>query len=175
MKKLRHCNFEQGQGTVEFALVIVILIPLLFAIIDFGWIGYQYITFDYSYQMSSWELSVDESDSDVKNYSPKYVRGYKAVNSIRNGMLENSYGLKQENLNVYNAQIKLWTDVREHKYPAYYQSAYETSTSYYRKMIITANIEYLIEPVTFFGQSLFHDGIVVKKQLIRERLKSMVS
>lgn len=177
-------RLESGQGTVEFAFVILILIPLVIVIIEFSWIGYQYIAFDYGYQISSWNVSITENEEEFSNSSPKYISGYYASSLIKNSMISSSPHLNENLLKINNASIKLWTEKKSNKYPAIrtynyeigdWSYNYETEGWYYRKMIINANVKYSIMPITFIGKQLFGQEIIINKKLKRERLNSRVN
>ena len=44
---------ETAGVMVEFALTFILFIMTVFAVIDFSWVGFQRLSFDYSYQIAS--------------------------------------------------------------------------------------------------------------------------
>lgn len=152
---------ELGQAMVEYALTIIMFIFVLFSIIDLGWIGFQYISFDYSYQYSSWVVNVNDTNIDLnRNYY-----GYYYDNLIKTNILDNAVGIKSSNLDVYYTNINLTTKVSTVINPDKTKS-----TNKRRYMRITSVIEYTIKPLTPIGEMLYGSEIKWTKNLDRLRL-----
>jgi hypothetical protein len=64
-KKRRHSNKEEGQAALEFALVLPLFLLLIFAIIDFGWLFYNYINVENSARNAARIACVEYSDCAV--------------------------------------------------------------------------------------------------------------
>lgn len=146
---------------VEYGLTIVMFVFLIFSIIDLGWIGFQYISFDYSYQYSSWKIVV--SDPNI-NY-PYTYSGWAYNNLVRANIADNAVGINVSNLSVKNTVIKLTTENQNVTNP---DGTHETHKRRY--MQITAVIEYTIKPLTPIGELLYGSTIKWTKNLDRLRL-----
>ena len=154
---------ETAGVMVEFALTFILFIMIVFAVIDFSWVGFQRLSFDYSYQMASWNI-YKAYDSD----GTQYVVGHEAKNLIRNNIAEGAVGLKKENLKVDNAKITLSTEKRTITNP---DSSKQTERR--RHMDIVAKVSYTIMPLTPLGEMMFGEKIVMGKELRRHRLLSV--
>lgn len=156
---------ESGQSMVEFALVLPVFLMILFAIIDFSWIGYQYICFDYSYREASWELSIDNDQIEQE----RYINGKDATQLILRNVKNSALGIITDNLTVSNAKIHLWSNKKTDHYPGA-GSKYEDKTNYWRYMELTANLKYKIYPITPLGKLFIKDALVYTKKVDKTRL-----
>ena len=163
MRKLLNKSFkrEKGQAMVEFALVIGIFLLLSMAILDFGWIGYRYITFNYNYRVSTWNLTVDDPDIDY---------GYHwAEDGARYFLLEQfkkyAIGIKTSDIKINNPYISLETERKNITQP---DGAVRLERRRY--MNIKADISYSFPPLTPYGKFFFGDRITITKRLEKLRL-----
>ena len=156
-------QLETAGVMVEFALTFTMFIMAVFAVIDFSWVGFQKLSFDYSYQMASWNI-YKPYDSD----GTQYVTGPEAENLIRNNIAEGAVGLKKENLKVDNAKITLSTEKRTITNP---DSSVQKERR--RHMDIVAKVSYTIMPLTPLGEMMFGEKIVMGKELCRHHLLSV--
>ncbi|MCI5997608.1 MAG: TadE/TadG family type IV pilus assembly protein [Peptoniphilaceae bacterium] len=161
----RNRNNERGQSMVEFALAIPIFLTLCLVIIEVGWIGYKYITFDYSYRVSSWELSVDYSEE--PNYT---IGGSESERYILNELKKRAIGLDFSNIDIKNSSITLSTERKDKRYP-------DGNSSVERRiyMNIVGEISYVFKPLTPIGENLFGKNITVTKRLDKLRLLEVKS
>jgi hypothetical protein len=65
IKLKKHGKKENGQAAVEFALVLPIFLLLIFAIIDFGWLFYNYINVENSARNAARIACIEYSDCSV--------------------------------------------------------------------------------------------------------------
>lgn len=103
-KLFRLKKSEKGQSMVEFALVFPMFIFICLFIIEVGWIAYNYISFDYTYRVASWELRP------IYNNEEKYPRGlfgYEVENLIYDKLKEN--GLSTSGIKITDAFISFST------------------------------------------------------------------
>lgn len=154
-------NSEVGQAMVEYALVATMFFTTIFVLIDVSWIGFQYISFDYSYRITSWELSVSDPNIDVSYTVPEYT----ASNLLLNGIRENAVGVDTSKIKILNPSIKLSTQKINLKYPDGSDRIEKR-----RYMNIEAEIIYEFSPLTPIGQTLFGKKITISKNLERLRL-----
>ncbi len=152
---------ELGQGMVEFALSFTIFALVVFSIIDFSWIGYQMISFDYAYKMSNWNISVPASDIKT-NYS---YDGETYNNLIRDQIVKVAAGLDKNKISASDTLIKVETETKNVKKPDGHPMVKRVQF-----MTVDSKIEYKIIPITPIGQSLFGKEILIKKTLQRKRL-----
>lgn len=158
-------NSERGQSMVEFALAIPIFLTLCLFIIEVGWIGYKYITFDYSYRVSSWEMSVKYSGE------PNYTIGsYESERYILNELKKRAIGLDFSNIDVKNSSITLRTERKNKRYPDGHSSVERRIY-----MNVDGEISYVFEPLTLVGKEFFGKKITVTKRLDKLRLLEVKS
>jgi hypothetical protein len=67
-QKKKNNNKEDGQAVVEFALVLPIFLLLIFAIIDFGWLFYNYINVENSARNAARIACVEFSDCCIDDW-----------------------------------------------------------------------------------------------------------
>lgn len=144
----------------EFALSFIIFITLIFAIIDFSWIGFQTIAFDYAYKVSSWELFLPDEDvhGTYVFQGPTYDKKLKAQIKI------SSAGLKMDKVEVKNTKITIYSKTLIVTKPDGVRRV-----EYKQYMDINSDIKYTIVPLTPFGRALFKDNIVINKKLEKKR------
>lgn len=94
---------EKGQGMVEFALVFPMFIFICLFIIEVGWIAYNYISFDYTYRVASWEIRPQYD----KIENPISLHGYQVEDLIKGKLKEN--GLSTSGIEIKNASITFET------------------------------------------------------------------
>lgn len=163
---------ESGQALVEYALVLPLFVMLLCAIIDCGWIGYQYISFDYSYRQASWELKVDDTAEKGKSLT---LTGSDAEKPIVDNMASTALGINRKELSVTNPEIYLWSEIKTEKNPGVSKGEYEISSMYWRYMRIKAKLYYQVHPLTPVGKTLFGGTLTYSKVLEKERLLSLTN
>lgn len=164
---------ESGQAMIEFVLVFPVFIALICMIIDCGWIGYQYILFDYAYREASWELKIPIEN---RMYTePVYVSN--PEDYIRNGILKHGSGdalIDSSNLQVNNAEINLIPGAYKDVNPAENYGEYEEVHYKTINMFIIADLNYSVDIITPLGQHIFRKtNIDIKKHVYKERLLSV--
>ena len=83
---------ENGQSMVEFAVIIPIFMLLVCAVIDYGWIGFQYIAFDYSARSTTWTVRTMGKKVNEKKFKEE--------------MAENAAGINPDWLKIDNFKVK---------------------------------------------------------------------
>lgn len=89
----RQTENEQGAEIVEFIIVFPILIFTIFAGIDFGWVFYQKISFEYALAAVSWNI-------DPSSISHSDEAQYQNLEIVRNQILNNCPDIIADNLQV---------------------------------------------------------------------------
>lgn len=171
--KRKKTNLEEsGQAIVEFALVLPIFIMILFAIVEFSWIGYQKASFEYGYIQASWYVSandLNDYDDLEKIPSEAIYKGSIVSDTLREDMEDSSLGVNPTKLSIRDAEAKLYNEKGTFKVIG--QDGSEVDAyGITRYMDLTANIDYEIQPLTFFGKSLFGDNLSFTKDLDRTRV-----
>lgn len=167
---------ESGQAILEFALIFPIFLLILFGIIDFGWIGYQRMSFEYGYIQSSWYISAgDLNDYDLLEDVPSenFYTGAVVADLLREGLENSSLGIMPKKLGVKNARATLYNKKEEFKVPGRNElGGLNEGYGITRYMDVNALIDYEIQPLTFVGRTFFGDNIIFKKELDRTRIVS---
>lgn len=167
---------ESGQAILEFALIFPIFLLILFGIIDFGWIGYQRMSFEYGYIQSSWYISAgDLNDYDLLEDVPSenLYTGAVVADLLREGLENSSLGIMPKKLGVKNARATLYNKKEEFKVPGRNElGGLNEGYGITRYMDVNALIDYEIQPLTFVGRTFFGDNIIFKKELDRTRIVS---
>lgn len=107
-KLFRLKKSEKGQGMVEFALVFPMFIFICLFIIEVGWIAYNYISFDYTYRVASWELRPSYDNNEV---NPRSLYNYEVEKLIYDKLKEN--GLSTSGIEIKNATISFNTKIED--------------------------------------------------------------
>jgi hypothetical protein len=165
---------EAGQAMVEFALAIIVFIPILFFIMDFGWITFQRVIFEYGYMHSSWDISA----SDLDDYDPleevpssKTYSGPKVAIPLREELISSTAGIIASNLNIVYANAELHNEDDETKYSVPSRTGDSVDAySRTRYMVLTAKITYIIHPLTPIGNLIFDDPMEIEKDLSRTKV-----
>ncbi|MFW5649593.1 MAG: TadE family protein [Candidatus Alkaliphilus sp. MAG34] len=167
---------ESGQAILEFALIFPVFLLILFGIIDFGWIGYQRMSFEYGYIQSSWYISAgDLNDYDLLEDVPSenLYTGAIVADLLREGLENSSLGIMPKKLGVKNARATLYNKKEEFKVPGRNElGVLNEGYGITRYMDVNALIDYEIQPLTFVGRTFFGDNITFKKELNRTRIVS---
>lgn len=169
IKLKKFFKVENGQGLVEFAMVLPIFIFIVFTIIDFSWIAYQRSSFNYGYLKASCEITADDlGDTDELEdvRSESTYSGSKVSDNIKESIIESNDGILDGNLTIKDAVAKLYNEKDDFSIPDY-KNRKTVANSITRYMDLTANLEYEIRPITFIGKTIFGDSITVKKELVR--------
>lgn len=163
---------ESGQGIVEFALVFPIFLVIIFAIIDFGWIGYQKASFEYGYIQASWYVSANDLNDydDLERVgSEKTYEGAILSDLLREDMKNSSLGVNSTKLSIRDAKAVLHN--KEGKFNVSELDGSEVEAyGITRYMDLTASIDYEVQPLTFLGRSLFGENLSFTKDLNRTRV-----
>lgn len=163
---------ESGQGMVEFALVFPIFLVIIFAIIDFGWIGYQKASFEYGYIQASWYVSANDLNDydDLERVgSEKTYEGAILSDLLREDMKNSSLGVNSTKLSIRDAKAVLHN--KEGKFNVSELDGSEVEAyGITRYMDLTASIDYEVQPLTFLGRSLFGENLSFTKDLNRTRV-----
>jgi len=185
---------ETGQAMVEFALVFPVFLLLLFAVIDFGWLGYQQLLFESTFQMTAWDFKmilqnssggslsdIDILERDIKTEyvvsSPGEVVNVSGVGTfglgegIRQHMLQSAPGLLDDScLYLTDASAKFWIEEEPETYNA--GGTFIRTDVLQVKAEIDAELRYEVEPLTPLTKAFFPAGKkVFSKSLVRERLE----
>lgn len=107
-KLFRLKKSEKGQGMVEFALVFPMFIFICLFIIEVGWIAYNYISFDYTYRVASWELRPSYDNNEV---NPRSLYNYEVEKLIYDKLKEN--GLSTSGIEIKDATISFNTKIED--------------------------------------------------------------
>lgn len=99
---------EKGQGMVEFALVFPMFIFICLFIIEVGWIAYNYISFDYTYRVASWEL---RPQYDNTSEQPRGLYNSEVERLIYDKLKEN--GLSTSGIEIKGATISFNTKIED--------------------------------------------------------------
>ena len=164
---------ESGQALIEFALVFPLFLLILFAIIDFGWIGYQKASFEYGYMQASWYVSADDlNDYDTLENTPskKTYIGSVVADVLREDLEDSSIGIIPTNLSVRNARATLYNEKGSFSVPGPSGKADNEAEGITRYMDVSASIVYEVQSLTFLGKTLFGDNFSFKKDLDRTRV-----
>lgn len=165
---------EAGYTAVEFALALLVFIPLLFVILDFGWVCFQKIAFEYGYMHSSWEVRA----SDVGDFGSLDLEGVASENTITGAAVETpiydqmkkfASMIIKENLSVSDAQAEFYNEAVPYDVPTISGGSTQ-GVSRTRYMELSAKITYVIYPLTPFGDKLFSGSLTVVKDLNCKRI-----
>ncbi|SHI18918.1 TadE-like protein [Sporobacter termitidis DSM 10068] len=163
---------EAGQAAVEFALALLIFLPILFAILDFGWISFQKGAFEYAYMHASWEVSAGAlGDSDALEDDPSIATyGGPAVSGpLYDEMSKDSATIIATNLNISGASAKLYNKTETYSVPSSLGNSVP-AISRTRYMDLSAELVYTIRPLTPIGSAIFGPSLTVYKELDRTRV-----
>ncbi|MCI0503069.1 MAG: pilus assembly protein [Fusobacteria bacterium] len=165
----KNLKYEKGQSLVEYAMVVPILFFAIFAIIEICWIGYQTMSFDYSYRQATWNVAV----SDPNPIVTRLIEGQEAANLIENNMMLNSLGINNDSLVISDASIYIWSDKVTQQYPGSSVGEYETNSAYWRYMRIKAKIYYKIPALTPAGEMIFGHFLEKTREIDKKKLISI--
>ncbi|MFM1515773.1 TadE/TadG family type IV pilus assembly protein [Helcococcus ovis] len=159
-KLFRLKKSEKGQGMVEFALVFPMFIFICLFIIEVGWIAYNYISFDYTYRVASWELR------------PKYDNTSKQPRGLYNGEVENliydklkENGLSTSGIKITDASISFSTKDED---VVTINNYTDKSRKYY--MEIKGNMTKEVPLITPVGKMFMGSSFPLTKKLDKLRL-----
>lgn len=157
---------ETGQAAIEFALAILVFVPLLFGIIDFGWISFQKMAFEYGYIHTGWNVSAsDLGDSDPIDTVPSTATySGSSVSDPLYYEIELSSPIVEENLNITNATAVLYNNAVPYSVPSS-TGGVISAVCRTRYMDISADLTYTIQPLTPIGELLYGSVITINKEL----------
>ncbi len=158
---------ESGQSTVEFALVLPLLLAMIFGIIDAGWMGYQAAAFNYSYANASWDIA----SSSIVDYDYAAVSAGKVPDSVAEAGIKDSLrksalpGYDPDDTMVTIHEVSLSNERSNYTVPD--RKGDEASASRVeRNLSVRATVAYYTKPLV--GFSLFSTR--VEKELEFTRL-----
>lgn len=172
---------DSGQSLVEFALVLLPFLTIVFFIIDFGWVTFQRTVFEYAYTHSSWSLSAlslgdndaMEDTATVKYYTETTVPATSTQN-IKNVLyseFENSYkSIIKDNLSINNSAAKLYNEENDDYFLPDRNGQRFEAVSLTRYMELNAELTYVIYPITPIGKLFFKDKITITKDLEKTKI-----
>ncbi|MFM1573243.1 TadE/TadG family type IV pilus assembly protein [Helcococcus ovis] len=151
---------EKGQGMVEFALVFPMFIFICLFIIEVGWIAYNYISFDYTYRVASWELRPNYSNEEE---NPRGLFGYEVKELIYDKLKEN--GLSTSGIEIKDATITFNTKIEN---VVEINGRKEQERKYY--MEIKGNMTKEVPLITPVGKMFMGSNLPLTKKLDKLRL-----
>lgn len=151
---------EKGQGMVEFALVFPMFIFICLFIIEVGWIAYNYISFDYTYRVASWELRPRYNNEEKY---PRDLFGYEVENLIYDKLKEN--GLSTSGIKITGASISFSTKDED---VVTINNYTDRSRKYY--MEIKGNMTKEVPLITPVGKMFMGSNFPLTKKLDKLRL-----
>lgn len=164
---------EKGQAMVEFALIIPIFLMIVFFIIEVAWIGYQKTVFTYTTRNVAWQLRLANHEEYVMNTGvTMYLESYEADNELQHNFLkearENKTLMDLSKVKIHDSQITIYGGKRSMIYNNHENKKdgilYKTAT-----MEISAKMDYIVDPLTPIGKSLFKEGLHLKKDIYKVR------
>lgn len=158
---------ESGQSLVEFALCIPLFLALVFAIVDFGWMGYQIACFDYCYMNASWTVAASSIvDYDYSAIGAGEISTAEAEQAIENALAASpAPGFDPANLAVNVSSATLTNSSSTYTVPD--RNGNEaTGTSIERNLAVEAQLTYSVQPIA--GLSVF--PITITKDLSFSRV-----
>ena len=169
---------EEGQGTVEFALVFPVLMLFVIFIIDCGWILYQRAAFDYGYSHAGWAIRAEDlrdpggyEENGVYTQNLVEVSADAVGTSIRQGIGEAALsGFLPENLAVENAEARMGNSEPEPVKIPDHKGDEALSFIVTRRLYLSADLTYRIRVLTPIGQMIFGKETEAKKHLDYERI-----
>lgn len=159
-KLFRLKKSEKGQGMVEFALVFPMFIFICLFIIEVGWIAYNYISFDYTYRVASWEIR-PQYDRESKYPSPLY--NHNVEDLIYTKLKEN--GLSTSGIKITSASITFETKDED---VVTINGYTDKSRKYY--MEIKGNMTKKVPLITPVGKMFMGSSFPLTKKLDKLRL-----
>ncbi|WHH57946.1 TadE family protein [Petroclostridium sp. X23] len=164
---------DSGQALVEFALTLWMYILITFFIIDFGWVSYQRISFEYGYMHSSWSVSAaDLGDTDALEEVPSTAVYAGAVVSdvLFDVLSRSSLGIIGGNVTIADANAVLYNQADSYNVPGRTPGNPVQAISRTRYMDLTADFSYVIQPLTPIGSLFLGNDITVEKELTCTRV-----
>lgn len=188
MRGFRH--EEKGQAMVEFALVFPLFLMLVFAVIDFGWMGYHRLLFKSAYQITAWNFPLKLQNSsggvltDLEIVSgsvpPSYGNDDMVVpqdgggalslgNGIKESMVSSSAGLiSSDDLTVSGANADFETVQVNENYGT--GSGTVTVEAYELRTKWNADLNYEVSVLTPVGKLFYPSGkMTVHRSVKQER------
>lgn len=163
---------DSGQGLVEFALTFWMYLLITFFIIDFGWVAFQRVSFEYGYSHASWSVSAadvgDEDNLEEAGCENTYA-GATVSTPLYDRLTSCSPGIIDGNLGIANAHAKLYNEAVTYSVPDTFGNPVP-AISITRYMNLNADFSYVIHPLTPIGSMVFGDDIRVDKTLTRTRI-----
>ena len=159
---------DSGQALVEFAFALLLFIPILFFIIDFGWVTFQRSAFEHSYMQSSWAVSAsDLGDFDHLDEVPSLAvySGTTVSDALLSHMRGSSPGLIEGNLSISSAQAELYNEMDSFTVPGRSVGETISAVSRTRYMQLNARVSYAVSPLTYIGKLVFGDTFTVEKEI----------
>lgn len=161
---------ETGQAAVEFALAVVVFIPILFGIIDLGWMTFQKTAFEYGYMHSSREIKAEDigDTGNLETESRVKITGEAVSAPLRTLMKKYTSMIIPTNLHVGKAEAEFYTIIEKNKYtvPSIENggvvNGISNSTRY---MDLDVHVTYRIYPLTPVGSTFFGPNWEVEKKL----------
>lgn len=159
-KLFRLKKSEKGQGMVEFALVFPMFIFICLFIIEVGWIAYNYISFDYTYRVASWEI---RPYYDNTSPNPRDLYNQEVESLIYAKLKEN--GLSTRDIEITGASISFKT--KEEKVVEINRRI-ENARKYY--MEIKGDMTKKVPLITPVGKMFMGSSFPLTKKLDKLRL-----
>lgn len=159
-KLFRLKKSEKGQGMVEFALVFPMFIFICLFIIEVGWIAYNYISFDYTYRVASWEIR-PKYNNDEEN--PRGLSGHEVEDLIHTKLKEN--GLSTSGIEIKDATISFNTKIED---VVEINGRKEQARKYY--MEIKGDMTKKVPLITPVGKMFMGSSFLLTKKLDKLRL-----
>jgi hypothetical protein len=159
---------ETGQAAVEFALAFIVFIPILFGIIDLGWITFQKTAFEYGYMHSSREVKAKDigDNGSLETESRVKITGEAVRAPLRTLIEQYSSMIIADNLYIGDATAEFYTVIDKEKYTVpSIDGGVEAGISGTRYMELDVLVTYRIYPLTPIGKAIFGPRWEVEKKL----------
>lgn len=139
---------ETGQALVEFALVLPLLLLLILCAIEFGWLGYQRINFEYACTHANWGYVKDQFKDygDYTDTNPVEITDV-ADAAIKKAVTSSGwFGMDSAKMGVTNAKVILSSTSSDFDVPNYDKKPH-AATQYTRYMHATGEVQYVAKPL----------------------------
>ena len=152
---------------IEYGFTAFFFILLFTFILDVGWIGFNYLTFNYSYRASTWDLSIHDPDERYLRYNYNHDAAGTAY-YLKEEFRKYAIGLDINRLSIENGKIRIFTEESNINKPGGIEKPVRR-----RYMSINADVKYTFNPATPIGASFFGKEITVVKNLTKLRLRQV--
>ena len=161
---------ECGQAALEFALVLPVFLFILFAIIEFGWVAFQTMSFSRGVNNARWDITAEtlnDTDPLTDELSTKTYSGGDVGDLIAGAVKDSSLWAFQEgNLSVVNAKAILSNKKSEFKVPGIEEGEQAEAATITRYMELQADLSYRVYPITGLGSWFFgSDGLELHRSI----------